>query len=68
MNVLTLVRMLGHTSAKVTLDTYADLFDSDLDVVAETLHTRYAQTSVPNVCPKQTLDPRLQTQKSPSPA
>ncbi len=33
-NVLALARMLGHTSAKVTLDTYADLFDSDLDVVA----------------------------------
>lgn len=30
-NVLALARMLGHTSAKVTLDTYANLFDSDLD-------------------------------------
>jgi integrase len=29
-NVLALSRMLGHTSAKVTLDTYADLFDTDL--------------------------------------
>ena len=29
-NVLALQRMLGHKSAKVTLDTYADLFDSDL--------------------------------------
>jgi hypothetical protein len=27
---LALSRMLGHTSAKVTLDTYADLFDTDL--------------------------------------
>jgi hypothetical protein len=27
-------RMLGHTSAKMTLDTYADLFDDDLDAVA----------------------------------
>jgi hypothetical protein len=26
--------MLGHTSAKMTLDTYADLFDDDLDAVA----------------------------------
>jgi integrase len=33
-NVLALQRMLGHTSAKVTLDTYADLFDDDLDAVA----------------------------------
>lgn len=36
-NVLALQRMLGHKSAKVTLDTYADLFDDDLDRVAEAL-------------------------------
>ena len=36
-DVLALQRMLGHTSAKVTLDTYADLFDTDLDAVAATL-------------------------------
>ena len=40
-NVLALRRMLGHTSAKVTLDTYSDLFDDDLDAVAVTLHARY---------------------------
>jgi hypothetical protein len=34
--------MLGHTSAKMTLDTYADLFDDDLDAVAVTLHSRYS--------------------------
>ena len=28
-------RMLGHASGAMTLDTYADLFDSDLDSVAE---------------------------------
>lgn len=28
-------RMLGHRSAALTLDTYADLFDTDLDTVAE---------------------------------
>jgi integrase len=28
-------RMLGHASAAITLDVYADLFDSDLDSVAE---------------------------------
>ncbi len=27
-------RMLGHASAAMTLDTYADLFDDDLDAVA----------------------------------
>jgi integrase len=42
-NVLALQRMLGHKSAKVTLDTYADLFDDDLDAVADTLHARYSR-------------------------
>ncbi|MGV0694256.1 site-specific integrase [Mycobacterium intracellulare] len=36
-NVLALQRMLGHKSAKVTLDTYSDLFDTDLDAVAVAL-------------------------------
>jgi integrase len=42
-NVLALQRMLGHKSAKITLDTYADLFDDDLDAVADTLHARYSR-------------------------
>jgi integrase len=42
-NVLALQRMLGHKSAKITLDTYADLFDDDLDAVAVSLHARYAR-------------------------
>jgi hypothetical protein len=29
--------MLGHESAAMTLDTYADLFDDDLDAVAVAL-------------------------------
>lgn len=45
-NVLALQRMLGHKSAKVTLDTYADLFDDDLDAVAVTLHVRYSPENV----------------------
>ncbi|WP_078324296.1 site-specific integrase [Mycobacteroides salmoniphilum] len=45
-NVLALQRMLGHKSAKVTLDTYSDLFDSDLDAVAVTLHARYSRENV----------------------
>jgi integrase len=49
-NVLALSRMLGHTSAKITLDTYADLFDADLDAVAEALDLKCAQ-SVPKRCP-----------------
>jgi hypothetical protein len=53
-NVLALQRMLGHTSANFTLDTYADLFDDDLDAVAEILHSRYSraanQQSVLKMC------------------
>jgi len=37
--------MLGHTSAKVTLDTYADLFDEDIDAIAASLHSRYSPES-----------------------
>jgi integrase len=48
-NVLALQRMLGHKSAKVTLDTYADLFDADLDAVAATLHASYSRQSVGKV-------------------
>jgi len=36
-NVTVLQRMLGHASAAMTLDVYADLFDSDLDAVAESV-------------------------------
>lgn len=35
-------RMLGHASAAMTLDVYADLFDSDLDAVADRLYTALA--------------------------
>jgi len=36
-NVKAVQRMLGHASAAMTLDTYADLFDDDLDAVATAL-------------------------------
>jgi integrase len=36
-NVKAVQRMLGHSSAAMTLDTYADLFDDDLDAVATAL-------------------------------
>lgn len=36
-NVKAVQRMLGHTSAAMTLDIYADLFDDDLDALAERL-------------------------------
>lgn len=37
-NVKAVQRMLGHSSAAMTLDTYADLFEDDLDAVAERLN------------------------------
>lgn len=36
-NVKAVQRMLGHASAAMTLDTYSDLFDDDLDAVADRL-------------------------------
>ena len=36
-NVKAIQRMLGHAIAAMTLNTYADLFDSDLDEVADAL-------------------------------
>ena len=44
-NVKVVQKMLGHKSAAMTLDTYADLFDDDLDSVAELMHTRGVQTA-----------------------
>ncbi len=51
-NVLALQRMPGHTSAKVTLDTYADLFDDGLDAVAVTLDSRYSRERVAKMWPR----------------
>jgi integrase len=39
-------RMLGHASAAMTLDTYADLFDDDLDTVAAALNHAALRSSV----------------------
>jgi integrase len=45
-NVKAVQRMLGHSSAAMTLDTYADLFDDDLDAVAIALGTARAKMVV----------------------
>jgi len=37
---------------QVTLDTYADLFDDDLDAVAMTLDSRYSPESVAKMWPQ----------------
>ena len=42
-NPLVVQRMLGHTSAAMTLDVYADLFESDLDTVAEKVGKMWAR-------------------------
>ena len=54
--MLALSRMLGHQSAKVTLDVYADLFDSDLDAIAAAIDIKCAQ-SVPKARPAATILP-----------
>lgn len=45
-NVKALQRMLGHASAAMTLDTYADLFDDDLDAVGTALNDARSISSV----------------------
>ena len=67
-NVLALARMLGHTSAKVTLDTYADLFDTDLDAVAVTMNDSYSPTSVAKMWSRGHTAGEEQAQKSSPPA
>lgn len=44
-HVKALQRMLGHKSAAMTLDTYADLFEDDLGSVAERLNDRVLSES-----------------------
>ncbi|MBJ8339998.1 tyrosine-type recombinase/integrase [Antrihabitans sp. YC3-6] len=48
-NVKALQRMLGHASAAMTLDTYADLFDEDLDAVGIALDKARSGANVGNV-------------------
>lgn len=50
-NVKAVQRMLGHASASMTLDVYADLFDDDLDAVAVALNQAKRSTSVATVLP-----------------
>lgn len=59
-NVKALQRMLGHKHASLTLDVYADLFDEDLDHVADALEAARAgarrehnlSTTAPGMDPK----------------
>lgn len=57
-NVKAVQTMLGHKSAAMTLDTYADLFPDDLEAVAAALD-QAARESVPKMCPnKKSAPPR----------
>lgn len=62
-NVKAVQRMLGHASAAMTLDVYADLFDEDLEAVAVRLDSVIAQKNVAKLLPPaqeaQNQNPRL---------
>lgn len=45
-NVKAVQRMLGHASAAMTLDVYSDLFDDDLDAVADRLDRARSDSNV----------------------
>lgn len=51
-NVKALQRMLGHASAAMTLDVYADLFDDDLEAVADRLDAVRAAARVAPPLPR----------------
>lgn len=53
-NVKAVQRMLGHASAAMTLDVYSDLFDDDLDTVADRLDQAVAAMSVSKLRPAPT--------------
>lgn len=60
-NVKAVQRMLGHASAAMTLDTYADLFDDDLDAVAEKLNDAMSAIAWPQVLEMPVRQPRRGT-------
>ena len=50
-NVKAVQRMLGHASAAMTLDVYADLFDDDVDTVSAALDRARSAALVSKLCP-----------------
>jgi integrase len=66
-NVKAVQRMLGHASAAMTLDRYADLFDDDLDAVADRLDTLGRAAGVYPVCTSTEIEIQLQTSPEPTP-
>nr|WP_196830661.1 site-specific integrase [Frigoribacterium sp. CG_9.8] len=59
-NVKAVQRMLGHASAAITLDVYADLFDDDLDALAEALNLVVPAAVVLKMC---STDPESEFKK-----
>ena len=49
--------MLGHAKASMTMDTYADLFDTDLDAVAVELDAAIKAAAAQTHVDKQTFVP-----------
>ena len=60
-NVKAVQRMLGHASAAMTLDTYADLFDDDLDDVATRLND--AMADIPTTFERERKKPPSSSKK-----
>lgn len=54
-NIKVLQRMLGHASAAMTLDRYADLFEDDLDTVASALNQARREQLIGNELAKETV-------------
>lgn len=51
-NVKAVQRMLGHSSAAMTLDVYAELFDEDLNAVADALDHAVSAAGVARMLPR----------------
>ena len=56
-NVKVVQRMLGHASAAMTLDTYADLFDKDLDAIGDALDHALSETIVGKMWVREPIEP-----------
>ncbi|MBX3196171.1 MAG: site-specific integrase [Microbacteriaceae bacterium] len=56
-NVKAVQRMLGHASAAMTLDTYADLFDDDMEDVAVRMNEAATVSIVSTMWPRDGIEP-----------
>jgi integrase len=68
-NIKALQRMLGHAKASMTLDTYADLFDDDLDAVSIALNDIAGPSFVGKMWAKAEIDATVtppETTKTPA--